>query len=93
MLALRGRLAVIGSRGTVKINPRETMVRDATIVGMTSFNISDADLASIQAALVAGLENGTLRPVVGQEFPLQDAARAHVAVMEAGAYGKIVLQP
>jgi NADPH2:quinone reductase len=60
---------------------------------MTSFNISDHDLASIHAALVAGLANGTLRPVVGQEFPLKDAARAHQAVMEPGAYGKIVLIP
>jgi NADPH:quinone reductase len=93
MLALRGRVAVIGSRGTVEMNPRETMVRDAVICGMTSFNISEADLASIHAALIAGLENGSLRPVVGQELPLKDAARAHAAVMEAGAYGKIVLVP
>ena len=56
-------------------------------------NGSFTDLASIHAALVAGLESGTLRPVVGQELPLQDAARAHQAVMEAGAYGKIVLVP
>ncbi len=93
MLALRGRLAVIGSRGAVEINPRDIMGRDAAVIGMTSFNISDADLASIHAALVAGLENGTLRPVVGQEMPLKDAPRAHQAVMEAGAYGKIVLVP
>jgi NADPH2:quinone reductase len=93
MLALRGRVVVIGSRGAVEVNPRDTMVRDAVVYGMTSFNISDQDLASIHAALVAGLENGTLRPVVGQEFPLNDAARAHHAVMEPGAYGKIVLIP
>jgi NADPH2:quinone reductase len=48
-------------------------------------------LASIHAALVAGLENGTLRPVIGKEFPLADAAEAHRAVMESGAIGKIVL--
>ncbi len=93
MLTLRGRVAVIGSRGSVEINPRDMMGRDATVVGMTSFNISDADLASIHAALVAGLEDGALRPVVGQEMPLKDAPRAHQAVMEAGAYGKIVLLP
>jgi len=40
---------------------------------------------------VAGLANGTLRPVVGRELPLKDAALAHTAVMEPGAYGKIVL--
>lgn len=93
MLTKFGRVAVIGSRGAVEINPRDIMGRDGAIIGMTSFNISDPDLAAIHAALVAGLENGSLRPVVGQELPLQDAARAHQAVMEAGAYGKIVLVP
>ncbi|MGI9101853.1 MAG: NADPH:quinone reductase [Terriglobales bacterium] len=93
MLTLRGRVVIVGSRGPVEINPRDAMGRDAVIYGMTSFNISDQDLASIHAALVAGLESGTLRPVVGQEIPLKDAPKAHVAVMDAGAYGKIVLTP
>jgi NADPH:quinone reductase len=93
MLSKFGRVAVVGSRGAVEINPRDIMGRDGAIVGMTSFNISDQDLAGIHAALFAGLENGTLRPVIGQELPLQDAARSHQAVMEAGAYGKIVLVP
>ena len=93
MLNKFGRVVVVGSRGAIEINPRDIMGRDGAIVGMTSFNISDQDLAGIHAALVAGLENGTLRPVVGQEIPLKDAARAHQAVMDAGAYGKIVLVP
>ena len=49
---------------------------------MTLFNVTDADFAEIHAALVAGLENGTLNPVVGREMPLAEAARAHEAVME-----------
>ncbi len=93
MLTVRGRIAVIGSRGPIEINPRDLMSRDGVIYGFTSFNITDHDLAMIHAALVAGLENGTLRPVVGQEFSLKDAPRAHQAVMEPGAYGKIVLAP
>jgi NADPH2:quinone reductase len=50
-------------------------------------------MASIHAALVAGLENGTLRPVIGEEFSLADAAQAHQAMMKSGAMGKIVLVP
>ncbi|MGH9524509.1 MAG: zinc-binding dehydrogenase, partial [Terriglobales bacterium] len=61
--------------------------------GMTLFNVNEEDMASIHAALVAGLETGTLRPVIGQEMPLAEAPRAHQAVMEGGAYGKIVLVP
>ena len=50
-------------------------------------------LRGIHAHLIAGLENGTLRPVIGKEMPLSDARRAHEKVLEAGAYGKIVLVP
>jgi NADPH2:quinone reductase len=93
VLAKFGRVVVIGNRGSVEINPRDAMGRDAAVLGMTLLNASERELATIHAALVAGLENGSLRPVVGQEIPLSDAARAHEAVMEPGAYGKIVLIP
>jgi NADPH2:quinone reductase len=93
LLARHGRVIVIGSRGDVQITPRELMKRDADIRAMTLFNATDVELAGIHAALAAGLENGTLRPVVGREMKLSDAAKAHVAVLEPGAYGKIVLLP
>ncbi|MBI2948212.1 MAG: NADPH:quinone reductase [Verrucomicrobia bacterium] len=93
VLARGGRVVIIGSRGTVEINPRDAMSREAAILGMVLFNTPENDLASVHAALVAGLENGTLRPVIGQRIPLAEASRAHQAVMEPGAYGKIVLLP
>jgi NADPH2:quinone reductase len=93
ILAKGGRVVVIGSRGRVEIDPRDTMQRDADIRGMVLPNTPPAELASIHAALVADLENGTLRPVIGKEFPLAEAAQAHRAVMEPGALGKIVLIP
>jgi NADPH:quinone reductase len=88
-----GRVVVIGNRGKIEIDPRAAMTRDLSILGMTLFNTSDDDRASIHAALVAGLENGTLTPVVGKEMPLAEAARAHEAVLQPGAFGKIVLIP
>jgi NADPH:quinone reductase len=91
ILAKGGRVVIIGSRGQVEINPRDTMQRDADVRGMILPNTPPAEMASIHAALVAGLENGTLRPVISKEFPLPDAAKAHRAVMEPGAVGKIVL--
>ncbi len=93
ILALGGRVVVVGSRGPVEINPREAMSREADIAGMVLWNAPPAELGRIHRALVAGLENGTLRPVVGREMPLAEAPRAHRAVMEPGAYGKIVLVP
>ena len=93
VLAQQGRVVVIGNRGRVEIDPRKAMGRDAAILGMTLFNATRAHLEEIHAGIVAGLENGTLNPVIGKEIPLADAAKAHVAVMESGALGKIVLVP
>ncbi|MBV8207183.1 MAG: NADPH:quinone reductase [Acidobacteria bacterium] len=91
IVARFGRVVVIGNRGTIEINPRDAMTRDARILGMTLFNASPGELAVIHAALGAALESGGIHPVIGQEIPLAEAARAHQAVMEPGAYGKIVL--
>jgi len=94
VLAKKGRVVVIGSRGTVEINPRDTMSREADIRGLTLMSASEQEYLQMHAALVAGLESGTLCPVIGQEIPLAEAARAHVEVMKpSGAHGKIVLLP
>jgi NADPH:quinone reductase len=94
ILAKNGRVVVIGNRSdSVGINPRDLMTRDAAIMGMVLFNAGETDLKTIHAGLVAGLSNNTLRPVIGKEFPLKDASLAHHAIMENGAYGKIILIP
>jgi NADPH2:quinone reductase len=91
LLAKHGRVVVVGNRGRVEIDARQAMGRDASILGMTLFNVDEAGLAEIHAALIAGLANGTLNPEIGREMPLADAERAHTAVMEPGALGKTVL--
>ncbi len=93
VLARNGRVIVIGCRGKVEIAPRDAMTRDADIRAMLLANASDADKASIHAALRAGLENGTLKPVIRLELPLAQAARAHELILEPGALGKIILLP
>jgi len=93
VLAAGGRVVVIGSRGTVAIDPRLTMVREACVLGMFYFAATAKETRRVHAALGAGLANGTLHPVVGRELPLAEAARAHHDIMETKAYGKIVLIP
>jgi NADPH2:quinone reductase len=93
MLARFGRVILVGNRGRVEIDPRGAMGRDAAIFGMTLFNATPADLNSIHSAIVAGLANGTLKPAIGRELPLTDSVQAHEAVLEPGAFGKIVLIP
>ena len=93
IVAQNGRVVVIGSRGPVEIDPRQTMQRNSTITGLSLMNATEADLVQLHAALGAGLANGTLNPIVAREFALADAPAAHKAIMESGASGKIVLVP
>jgi NADPH2:quinone reductase len=93
LLAPQGRVVVIGSRGDVTISPRDLMTRRGSILAFTLWGVTEAEEKEIHAAIIAGMENGTLRPVVGKELPLADASRAHKEVLEPGAYGKIVLVP
>jgi len=93
LLAINGRVIIIGNRGEITINPRDLMLRRASARGFTLWAITPKEEAEIHAGLIAGLENGTLRPVVGKELPPAEAARAHKEILEPGAAGKIVLVP
>ncbi len=93
LLATHGRVIIIGNRGEITINPRDLMLRRASARGFTLWAITSEEEKEIHAGLIAGLENGTLRPVVGKELPLAEAARAHKEILEPGAAGKIVLVP
>ncbi|MBI4352029.1 MAG: NADPH:quinone reductase [Elusimicrobia bacterium] len=93
MLAQNGRVIVIGSRGQVTIDPRELMVRRGSIRAFTLWGITPEEEKEVHAGVGSGLLDGALRPVVGREYPLAEAARAQKEIMEPGAYGKIVLLP
>jgi NADPH2:quinone reductase len=93
LLAKYGRVVVVGNRSRTEIDARQAMGRDAAILGMTLFNVSESDMSEIHAGLIAGLANGTLHPIIGRELPLAEASSAHRIVMEPGALGKIVLLP
>jgi len=93
LLASDGRVIVIGNRGEITVNPRDLMSRRASVRGFTLWALTPAEEADVHAGLIAGLENGTLRPVVGKEIPLAEASRAHVEILQPGAAGKIVLIP
>lgn len=88
-----GRVVIIGSRGRVEITPRDIMGREAIVTGMTLFQTPSAEMREIQAALGAGLRQGTLTPVIAKTYPLRAAAMAHRQQMESGAAGNRVLLP
>ncbi|RYG64562.1 NADPH:quinone reductase [bacterium] len=91
-LAPGGRIVVIGSRGEVSVNPRDWMGREAVVYAMSLFNTPPDQIQEIFSDISAGLAEGQLSPIIGQEFALEDAAEAHQAILKSGARGKIILK-
>ncbi len=93
LLAAGGRVVVVGSRGRIEIDPRKTMGKESTITGVMLWGGGEPALRRAYAHISAGLVRKTLTPTVAREFPLNQAAAAHEAVMQDGSSGKIVLVP
>src|SRR6202162_5112464 len=93
LLALNGRVIVIGNRGEITINPRELMMKRGSIRAFTLWSLTEQETKEIYAGLKAGLFIGILHPVSAEEIPLAEAARAHKEILEPGSAGKIVLIP
>ena len=91
MIAPKGRVVVIGNRGRVEIDARKIMGKQSVVTGFALWGLAADEVARGHEAIGAGLASGALRPVVGAELPLAEAAEAHRRVMAPGARGKIVL--
>ena len=87
------RIVVIGNRGEIEINPRMAMMKELDIRGIMLWNASEGQLGEIITDLLSAAEDGAIKPKVGREFPLSEAAKAHELVLESGNAGKIVLIP
>lgn len=91
VVARGGRIVIVGSRGRIEIDPRQFMIRDVHVMGTYFWGLPDDALARAHRGIVAGLDNGSLTPVVGMELPLEEASRAHEVILGTAARGKIVL--
>lgn len=92
LLCIGGRIVVVGGRGNVELNPRDVMSREADILGLRLFQSSESELYEAHAAIQAGIQAGWLRPLVGKEYGLDQAAEAHHELIYGhGAIGKMVL--
>src|SRR5436190_17145492 len=90
-LSMFGRIVVVGNRGSLDLNPRVIMGKDAAIYGMALYNSPRSDRDEIQAAIYDGLTEGFLDPVIRKTMPLAEAPRAHHEIIEEKGFGKIVL--
>ncbi|PNJ71882.1 CRYZ isoform 7 [Pongo abelii] len=86
------KIKVVGSRGTIEINPRDTMAKESSIIGVTVFSSTKEEFQQYAAALQAGMEIGWLKPVIGSQYPLEKVAEAHENIIHgSGATGKMIL--
>ena len=88
-----GRIIVIGNRGEIAINPRLAMMKELDIRGVALWNMTPDQVKPIMDDLLSAAADGSINPVVGREMPLAEASAAHVAVLESGVHGKLVLVP
>lgn len=93
LLARGGRLSTFGmaSGSFAAISERELTDRDVTRVPRA---VAEADeLARLSARALSLAAAGQLRPVVGQQVPLGNAAEAHHAIEARTTIGKTLLTP
>jgi len=93
VLAMGGRVCIIGSRGPIQIDPRDTMGRRADILGLSLHLATTSELAEIHSAIFAGLSNKTLNPIIAKAYKLDQTSQAHEEVITppTGALGKLVV--
>jgi NADPH2:quinone reductase len=91
-LAKYGRIVIVGSRGSLEFTPRLAMMKEADVLGMAVWNTTQEEYVSALSAVAAALDSGVLRPIVGRELPLEQAAQAHVEILKSRAMGKMVLK-
>jgi len=97
-LAIDGRLVIIGLMGGARaeLDLASMLVRRLGVIGSTLRARSPADKAAIVASFLerfgAGLEAGTIRPVIDRVLPLEQAAEAHRIMKASEHFGKIVLR-
>jgi NADPH2:quinone reductase len=91
LVAPKGRVVVIGSRGRIEIDPRQTMGKESAILGTTLWSTTPDEYREIHAGLEGALASRALEPLVGRQLPLANAAEAHRVILKDRAVGKIVL--
>lgn len=91
LVARRGRIMVIGNRGTLTLNPRKAMAKESSVQGVMLFAMTPGERAEFAAALAAAARLGALKPVIGERFSLERAADAHERIMGESAAGQLIL--
>lgn len=94
LLGQNGVVAVVGSHGSIEIDPRQMMGRETSIIGTALFSCTPEEWQATAKAIIQGLEAGWLDPVMDRTYPLSETKAAHHDIMHSkGAKGNIVINP
>ncbi|XP_045657968.1 quinone oxidoreductase [Ursus americanus] len=92
LLSYGGRVMVVGSRGPIEIDPRDTIPKECSIIGVALYSSTKEEFKQFAAAIQAGMEVGWLRPVIGSQYSLEKVAQAHKDIIHnSGTSGKMIL--
>ena len=94
-LAPFGRLVVVGAASgeRAQFSAVQLMYKNLSVVGywLTAWMSHPDRIAAAAQELMQYLATGNLQIVVGQTFPLAEAAEAHRAIAQRRTTGKVVL--
>jgi NADPH2:quinone reductase len=92
-IAPGGRFSAHGSPSGrfAAIDPAEAKRRGVSVHGIQHVQLSASDLKRLTEEALAEAAAGRIKPVIGQTFPLAEAAKAHAAIERRGLFGKTLL--
>ncbi|GAB3669319.1 zinc-binding dehydrogenase [Actinocorallia lasiicapitis] len=93
LIATGGRFSAHGAAGGLfaHIDPEEAARRRVTVTGIEPVQFTPAEARALTQRSLTEAAAGTLRPFIGQTFPLSDAPAAHTAIESRRTLGKTLL--
>lgn len=93
ILAPNGRLAIVGSRGVTKIDPRNILGAELQVFGVALLTSSPEEWKETSQSILQGIDEGWVNPVIHKTYSLHDASQAHKDIIHSeGAQGKLVIE-
>jgi NADPH2:quinone reductase len=74
-----------------RIDAEEAARRSVSLRSIADVQLTDAEHVRLAGHALAEAAAGRLRPVIGQVYPLEQAAQAHAAIEGRGLLGKVLL--
>ena len=93
IMAHGGRFSAHGapSGSFTPIDPADAQRRNITVTGLGDLQVRPGERADLARELLPTLLSGKIRPLIGQTFPLTEAARAHTLIEARAAIAKTLL--